>query len=177
MSDGTVLRIPGRRSTGWPAHWSFVYLSILASSTAPYTHNSMQLALLESFNTSGFHTHADHWAGCNTDVRTLRRTSIPLSLAIVMPSCSRILRSLLQYGCLQIAALSLQLTSIHFPCIVASHCPRILWGVLQYECPQIAVLSLQLNPIYFPCIGMSRRSRILCDLLQYRHLQIAALSL
>ncbi len=72
----------------------------------------------------------DHWAGCNTDVRTLRRTSIPLSLDIVMPSCSRILRSLLQYGCLQIAALSLQLTSIHFPCIVASHCPRILWAVV-----------------------------------------------
>ncbi len=59
MIDGTVLHIPGRRSTRWPAHWSSVYLSILTSSTTPYTHNSMQLALLESFNTSSFHTHAD----------------------------------------------------------------------------------------------------------------------
>ncbi len=121
--------------------------------------------------------HADHWMGCNTDVHTLWQTSIPLSLTIVIPSCSRILQSLLQYGCLQIAALSLQLTSIHFPCIVASHCSRILWGVLQYKCPQIAVLSLQFNPIYFPCIGMSRRSRILHDLLQYGCPQIAVLSL
>ncbi len=149
---------------------------MLALSTAPYTHNSMQLVLLESLNTSvSVHMRITGRAAIQTSTHcgdinfTEPRHRDVFLLSHIAGSAT--IRVPADRGALT------QLTSIHFPCIVASCCPRILRGVLQYECPQIAALSLQFTSIYFPRIGTSRRSRILGCLLQYGCPQIAALSL